>query len=251
MRFKDKVVMITGGGQGIGREYCHAFAKEGAKVVVADIKEDNAERVAQECKDLGGEAIAVSVDISKEESVKNAVKTVENKYNKIDVLVNNASIFATIKMKPFDEISVEEWDKLMSVNVRGTWIVCKEVARVMKKQGRGKIVNIGSASMLLGKTEYLHYVTSKASLVGMTRAMAKELGQWNITVNLVMPGATFTEVERETVTEEQAQAMISKMCIKRKQVPEDLVGAIMFFSAEDSDLISGQSLCVDGGINFL
>jgi 3-oxoacyl-[acyl-carrier protein] reductase len=121
----------------------------------------------------------------------------------------------------------------------------------MKAQKKGKIVNIGSASMLLGKTDYLHYVTSKSALVGMTRAMAKELGKWDITVNLVMPGATFTEIERETVTEQQTQMMVNNMSLGRKQVPQDLVGPVLFFSSTDSDFVTGQSLCVDGGINFL
>ena len=178
------------------------------------------------------------------------VKEVVDITGKIDALVNNASIFSTIKMKPFDEITVEEWDKLMAVNWKGTWSVSKVVAQVLKAQKSGKIVNISSCSMEVGKTDYLHYVTSKSSIIGMTRAMARELGPYTINVNTVIPGATFTEIERETNSEEFLQAMFAQMCIGRKQTPDDLVGAVMFFCSPWADFITGQSLIVDGGLRF-
>ena len=250
MNFDGKVVLITGAGQGIGREYAHAFAKNGAFVVITDLFEENAESVLKEVKEKGGNGIAAKVDVSDEISAKAIVAKVAKEKGRLDVLINNASIFSTIKMKPFYKISVDEWDKLMSVNCRGVWIMCKEVLEVMKKQNKGKIVNISSSSMFMGRAGYLHYVSSKSSIIGMTRSLAQELGEWNITVNTVLPGATITEIERETVSPEQAQSMRNARCIKRDQTPADLVGAVLFFSSDLSDFISGQSLCVDGGLNF-
>jgi len=248
MRFKDKVVIITGAGQGIGRAFAHAFAREGARIVIAEINEANARAVAKEITEGGLEAVAITTDVSDEGSVDKMVKATVEKYGHIDVLVNNAGIMATIKMKPFWEISVEEWDKLMAVNVRGIFLCCKAVVPIMKAQEKGKMINMSSDTVLMGRPYYLHYVTSKAGVIGLTRALAREVGDWNINVNAIMPGAVETEIPRESVTPEQLKAMIAQRCIKRRETPQDLVGTVMFLASDEAGFITGQIIHVDGGL---
>lgn len=248
--FKDQVVIITGAGQGIGKAYATAFAEAGAKVVVADINEQKIEEVVSLIHSKNQECIGIRVDVSDEASVDEFSKKIMEKYQKIDILVNNASIFSTIKMKPFENISVKEWDGIMSVNLRGVFLCCKSVIQYMKKQNKGKIINISSASVFMGRPHYLHYVTSKSGLIGFTRALAKEVGEFGINVNTITPGGTVTEIERETVSVEQAQQMVAQRCVKRAQTPNDLVGSVMFLASDASDFISGQIINVDGGLTL-
>jgi 3-oxoacyl-[acyl-carrier protein] reductase len=224
------------------------LAAEGAMVAVADRNVKGAQAVVEE---LGDEhALAVEVDVADEASVDVMVTAVVERWARVDVLVNNASIFSSIKMKPFEEISVAEWDDLMAVNVKGAFLCARAVAPMMKGAGYGKIVNISSATIWIGRPNYLHYVTSKAALIGMTRAMSRELGPFNVTVNAVTPGATETEVPRETVTPEQSLHIVAGQAIKRREVPADLVGTVAFLSSGDSDFITGQTINVDGGAAF-
>ena len=245
IRLKDKVVIITGGGQGIGKVLSLRLAQEGAKVAV--VNQAKAKAVADEIIARGQEAIGFRTDVSDEESTKVMVQTVMSKYGRIDVLVNNAAIFSTLKMKPFDEVDVEEWDAVMAVNLKGVFLCCKAVAPIMKTQKHGKIINMGASAWFFGRPYYIHYTTSKAGLSGLTRTLARELGDWNINVNMVTPGAVRTEISRDTVTPEQVKAMVNQRCIKREEVPEDLVGAVIFLASEESDFISGQTINVDGG----
>ena len=251
MRLEDKVAIITGAGQGLGRAYAHGFAREGARVVVADIQEDKAGSVVREVRDLGGEALAVGVDVSEPASVRAMVERTVERFGRVDVLLNNAAIFATIKMKPFEEIGLEEWNRLMAVNLTGTFLCCQAVAPHMRERGQGRIINISSSTVLNGRAMYMHYVTSKAGVVGMTRSLATELGGDNITVNTITPGSTETEVPRGTVTAEQKQAMIDAQALHRRQTPEDLVGVAVFLASEESKFITGQVINVDGGWNYV
>lgn len=173
------------------------------------------------------------------------------RFKRIDVLVNNAAIFSTIQMKPFEEITFEEWNGLMAVNLTGTFLCCQAVAPSMRAQQGGSIINISSGSVATGRPWYAQYVASKAGVVGLTRALARERGADNITINAIMPGSTETEVPRETVTPEQAQAIVAGQSIHRRETPQDLVGAMVFLASEDSRFITGQTLLVDGGQNFL
>jgi 3-oxoacyl-[acyl-carrier protein] reductase len=250
MKLRDKVVIITGAGQGLGRAYALRLAEEGAKAVIAEKDEQKAQKVAEEIRAKGMDALAVKTDVSDEESTHVMARFVVEKYGSIDVLVNNASIFATIKMKPFHEITSGEWDDLMAVNLRGLFLCCKAVVPSMKAKKKGKIINISSSTVFLGRPYYIHYVTSKAGVIGFTRGLAKELGDWNINVNCISPGAVQTEVPRDSVKPEQMKAMIAERCIKRVEVPEDLIGAMLFFASEESDFITGQNLIIDGGIAF-
>ncbi|MCL6592431.1 MAG: SDR family oxidoreductase, partial [Alicyclobacillus sp.] len=175
------------------------------------------------------------------------VEQVDAEWGRVDVLVNNASIFSTIKMKPFEEISLAEWNQVMRVNLTGVFLCSQSVVPLMRRQRRGRIINIASGTVLNGRPNYLHYVSSKAAVAGFTRALAREVGNDNITVNTVAPGPTYTEIERETVTPEQAEAMLQQQCIKKKAVPDDIVGAVLFLASDDAAFISGQLLVVDGG----
>ncbi|MGB7948502.1 MAG: SDR family NAD(P)-dependent oxidoreductase [Candidatus Binatia bacterium] len=191
MRFRDKSVIITGGGGKIAKAYALAFAREGAKVSLPDI--ESAEPVVKAIQDMGGTAISMKCDVTDEKSVKTMVDETANQFGTVDVLINNAAYFMTVWKGPFWEMTVEEFDKAMAVNVRGSWLCAKAAVPYMQKQKQGKIVNISSNVALTGNPNYIHYVTSKGAIIAMTRAMARELGDWNICVNTVTPGFVVTE----------------------------------------------------------
>ena len=188
MRFENKSVIITGGGGKIGKAYAIGFAKEGAKVALPDIA--SADHVVKAIRDMGGTAISMACDVSDEKSVKSMVDEVAKQFGSVDVLVNNAAYFMTVKKSPFWEMAVDEFDKAMAVNVRGSWLCAKAAFPYMKQQGKGKIINISSGTALNGGQNYIHYVTSKGALIAMTRAMAKEVGDYNICVNTVAPASS-------------------------------------------------------------
>lgn len=251
MRLEDKVAIITGAGQGLGRAYALRFALEGARVIVADVREDKANEVAREVQSLGGEGLAIGIDVSDPESVREMVSQTIERFGHIDILLNNAAIFSTIEMRPFEKIGLEDWNQSMAVNLTGTFLCCQAVAPYMRERGQGRIINISSTVALNGRAMYMHYVTSKAGVIGLTRALATELGDDNITVNTITPGSTETEVPRETVTPEQKQAMIDRQALHRRQTPEDLVGVAVFLASEDSKFITGQIINADGGFNYV
>jgi 3-oxoacyl-[acyl-carrier protein] reductase len=245
MKAKDKVAIITGAGQGLGRAYALRLAQEGAKVVVAELNADQGKAVAQEAKGL-----FVRTNVADEASVQAMARQAVDAYGRIDILVNNAAIFSTLKMRPFWEIPLAEWDELMGVNVRGVWLAAKAVVPQMRKQRSGRIVNISSGVVWMGRPNYLHYVASKGAVISMTRAMARELGEFGINVNAITPGAVYTEIPRETVTPEQREAMIRAQSIKRAATPQDLEGTVVFLCSDDAAFITGQTINVDGGLIF-
>ena len=245
MSLRDKVAIITGAGQGLGRAYAQRFAREGAKVVIAELNADKGQSVANEVKGR-----FVRTNVADEGSVQAMVRQVIDAYGRIDILVNNAAIFSTLKMRPFWELSVAEWDELMAVNVRGVWLAAKAVVPQMRKQRSGRIVNISSGVVLMGRPNYLHYVASKGAVMSMTRAMAKELGEFGINVNAITPGPVYTEVPRETVTPEQREAMVRAQSLKRAAAPQDLEGTVVFLCSDDAAFVTGQTINVDGGLNF-
>jgi 3-oxoacyl-[acyl-carrier protein] reductase len=248
MRLKDKVIIITGAGQGIGKYYSFKLAEEGAKVVIVEINEPNGQAVANQISANGNEAFFVKTDISDEASVQAMVQKVVDRFNRVDVLINNAALFASLGTKPFMEISTKEWDMVMAVNLKGLFFCCKAVVPIMKTQKKGKIINTSSDSWKMGRPGYLHYVTSKAGTVGFTNGLAREVGDWNINVNCVSYAGTTTEIERKTFTLQNAEIQMKDQCIKKKGLPEDLVGTVIFLASEDSDFLSGQTIHVDGGL---
>lgn len=247
MRFKDKSVIITGGGGKIAKAYALAFAKEGAKLSLPDIAK--ADHVVNAVRDAGGTAITIACDVANEQSVEAMVDETVKQFGTVDVLINNAAYFMSVWKGPFWEMSVEEFDKAMAVNVRGSWLCAKAVVPHMQKQKNGKIINISSNVALTGNPNYIHYVTSKGALIAMTRAMARELGDWNICVNTVSPGFVVTEGRKVDPAYEKARAQ--QRSIKRTQVENDLVGTVLYLSSPESDFMTGQLLNVDGGFHFV
>src|SRR5688500_7486836 len=251
---KEKVVIVTGGGHGIGRAYCHGFADAGAKVVVADIDAPAAEKVAAEVvQQFDGKAFGAKVDVASEGSTQEMAKLTLDKFSRIDVLINNAAIFATIPMNRggIDTIDPAEWDRMMAVNLKGLFFCCRAALPPMRKQKSGKIVNISSGTALNGSPGRIHYVTSKAGVIGFTRTLAREVGDDNINVNAIAPGSTLSE---ENPTEEIIKlrgARLTDRCLKRVQLPQDLVGTVLFLSSPLSDFMTGQTVAVDGGVAFL
>lgn len=247
MILKDRVAVITGSGQGLGKSYAKMLAEHGAKVVIAEINAEKAESVAQELRDQHLEAIAIQVDVSDEESTKRMADEVIRQWGKVDILINNAAYFSTIQMKPFEEISIDEWDRAMAVNLRGAFFCCKAIVPHMKQRRSGTIVNVTSATVLEGRPYYLHYVTSKAGIIGFTRALAREIGEFGINVNTLSPGLTLTEVPRTTIDDAAVQGAISRQSIRRSGVSEDMSGVILFLVSDQAKFVSGQMINVDGG----
>lgn len=243
---EERVVIVTGAAQGIGRELARQFAAAGAFAVVADLDLAKADTVVKEIREAGGIALAVEVDVAEEPSVVAMVNTVIQKWGRIDVLINNASIFATIEKGPFDQIPLDQWEKVLNVNVTGSFLCVRAVAAHMRAAGFGRVINISSDSVTRGVGNYLHYVTSKSAVIGMTNALARELGGHGVTVNCVRPGMVTTEVERDQSPEARARAA-SQQCIPRNMVPTDLVGLMFFLATPASAFITGQTIACDGG----
>lgn len=248
-RLSSKTAIITGGATGIGATYARAFAAEGANVTIADIREPEGEALAKELSnEKGSGALFVRTDVTDEnQTVSMADKTAEI-FGGVDILVNNAAIYFELgTKKSFDDISLDEWEKVMAVNVRGVWQCAKAVSPYMKEQGYGKIVNISSVVAHMGAPGFVHYVASKAAVIGMTRSLARELGSSNVTVNAVAPGLVSNEASRQLNVEDYMEQASRTRSIQRAMEPEDLVGAVLFLSSPASDFISGQTYVVDGG----
>lgn len=246
-RVEGRVCIVTGAAQGIGAVYAKALADEGGKIVVSDI--DDASAVADEIVAAGGEAIALKNDVSDWGSCQDmAAKSVEA-FGRIDVLVNNAAIFGKLDRASIDEISPELFERVMKVNVGGTFLCTKAAIPVMREQGYGKIVNISTSRIFAGLPFYLHYDASKGAVFGMTRAMAKELGDDGIRVNAIAPGSTMSEnVKARTDWRDGGPAAkLAGRALKRLQEPDDLIGACVFFASAESDFVTGQTLVIDGG----
>jgi 3-oxoacyl-[acyl-carrier protein] reductase len=244
---EGRVAIITGGGKGIGKVYAQEFAKAGAKVVAADIDDAAAEAVAAEIVRAGGEAIGIRTDVSDEASTQAMAKAALDRFGTIDVLINNASMMSVLPRRSWMEIPVAEWDAVMGVNLRGLFLCSRAVVPTMRERGRGKIVNISSSRVWDGTPNRLHYTTSKAGVIGFTRALARELGEFGITVNAVTPGLTLSETQVASTSNNYAATGTTGRAINRDQFPEDLVGTVMFLSSAASDFITGQTINVDGG----
>ena len=244
----DRVVVVTGAGQGIGRELARQFAAAGAVVVVADLDPVKANTVVDEIRGAGGIGMAAKVDVADEASVDAMVGSVVDEWGRVDVLINNASIFSTLEKKPFDEIPLAQWEQVLRVNVTGTYVCVRSVAAHMRRAGFGRIINVSSDAVTRGTVNYLHYVTSKSAVIGMTNSLARELGPHGITVNCVRPGSVATEVDRTVnPTAEVRERAASLQCIPRGMVPTDLVGIMLFLATPASAFITGQTIACDGG----
>ena len=243
-----RVVVVSGAGQGLGRAYAHRIAADGGTVVLADINEENGEKVAVEIGGTGATARFVRLDVGDPESCASFAETVIREFGAVHGLVNNAAIFSTIQMRPFWEIPVEEWDRLMAVNLRGPWLLTRALLPALRAAGGASVVNVASDAVWLGRAGYLHYVASKAGVAGMTHSMAHELGDDEIRVNSISPGPTYTEVPRGTVSPEQKKAMQNAQALHRDAAPEDMVGVVAFLLSDDSRFVTGQTVHVSGGL---
>jgi len=244
---EGRVAIVTGGGKGIGKVYAQEFARAGAKVVAADIDGAAAEEVAQGIVRANGEAIGLNTDVADEASSQAMAKAAIDRFGGIDILINNASLMSVLPRRSWMEIPVEEWDRVMAVNLRGLLLCSRAVVPAMKARGRGKIVNISSSRVWDGTPNRLHYTTSKAGVIGFTRALSRELGEFNITVNAVTPGMTLSETQVATTSNNYAATRSTGRALNRDQYPEDLVGTVMFLSSAASDFMTGQTVNVDGG----
>ena len=222
------------------------MAEEGAKVVVTDILDKEAQQTAEEIRTKGGSAISLKVDITVEEDTLYMAEKTVKQYGRIDILVNNAAMVYGITRKPFIEIPLAEWDKLMAVNLRGPFLCCRAVFPQMREQGKGKIINLASETAFTGSRHFAHYVTSKGGILSFTRALADEVGQYGICVNSIAPGFTDTEASG-TIIDDIAKYDTSRTPLGRLEQPGDLVGAILYFASGKSDYITGQCLVVNGG----
>jgi len=243
MRLKDKVAIVTGAARHIGALYAKRLAAEGATVVIADVLDG--EQVVREITSGGGKAMALKIDVSKEEDTLRMAEKTVGEFGRIDILVNNAALFLGIKRRPFYEISAEEWDRVSAVNIKGPFLCAKAVFPQMKKQHSGKIINISSTTALQGTPLFVHYVASKAAVIGITRALAREMGEYGICVNAVAPG--LIHHEGMNAPKEFTEFQLQARSLKRLEAPEDLIGTIIYLASSDSDFVTGQTIVVDGG----
>ncbi len=243
MRLKDKVVIVTGAAQGLGKAFSVALAGEGAKIAAADIADCG--RTIEEIEASGGAATGLRIDVSSPEETRKMAEETVRIFGRVDVLVNCAGIVAALKRKPFFEIDPAEWDRVMAVNVKGAWLCTCSVFPYMKQQGKGKIINFSSETFFTGSHGFVHYVTSKGAVVGMTRSLAVELGPHNIAINAIAPG--LTESETAHAIGDVSKYDVSRTPMGRLEQPHDLFGALIFLASDDSDFITGQTLLVDGG----
>lgn len=247
---QGRTVVITGGGQGLGRAYCLGFAEQGAKVAVVDRNPETAAKVAGEIADAGGTALAVETDIASEQAVEAMAAKVSAELGPPLLLVNNAGLLSTLELKPATEIPATEWDMVMAVNVKGTFLCAKACLPAMIEEGYGKIVNISSNTVCFGRTGYLHYVTSKMAVIGMARSLAAEFGEKGVRVNTIIPGVVETEIPRETIDQSLLDMVAEKTALRRVEEPKDLLDAALYLCSPASDFVTGQSLIVDGGLYF-
>ena len=250
---EGKVAIITGGGRGIGKDYALSFAREGAKIAVADIIPENAAKVAEEIESGGGQSLTFSTDVSDEASTVEMMERVKERFGGIDILVNNAAIYYELRRTPWNTWTLEEWNDHFRVDVLGTWLCTKAAVPYMIERGKGKVINISSAVVWSGQANMLPYNCSKGAVNAMTAALAKELGSHNINVNAIAPGWALSEAGIEAYKEKLdmvREQVINARSIKRDMMPDDLVGTAVFLASDDSDFITGQVICVDGGISF-
>jgi NAD(P)-dependent dehydrogenase (short-subunit alcohol dehydrogenase family) len=244
-----KAVIVTGAGGGLGRAFAHGFAAAGARVLAADLDCDAAAETAAAVSEAGGSALPVQTDVADEESTQTMAAAAIAAFGAIDVLVNNAGVYAGLERRPFDEIDVADWDRVMAVNLRGPWLCAKACTGALRAS-RGAIVNIASATVLSGSPLWAHYVASKGALVALSRVMARELGDDGVRVNTLAPGFTLTDASRTMIADAESYG-VARGAIKRPLQPDDIVGGAVFLASDAAAMITGQTLVVDGGRQFL
>ncbi len=245
--FSNKVAIVTGAGQGIGKAIAIALGRKGTKVVVADVS-DLISAVAKEIEALGSKALPLRCDVTNRESVENMTKSVLDNYGRIDILVNNAGIYP---LKPFVEMTEKDWDRVFNVNIKGIFNCTQTVLPTMRGQRYGRIVNISSiAGTVIGYFNLVHYSATKAAIVGFTRSLALEVARDGICVNAIAPGAIETKAATEVVPKEVADQMIAAIPLGRWGKPEEIASAVLFLAGEESSYMTGQCIVIDGGLTI-
>ena len=244
-----KVVVVTGAGRGLGRAFAERLASEGARIVIAEIDEKLGHQTAEVIRKAGHESVFVSIDIASIESTEAMAATVLSKWGRIDGLVANAALANSVGGATYDEITVEQWDRIMQVNVRGTWLTCRAVAPHMQRQKHGSIVTLSSDTAHWGSPRLLHYVTSKGAVEAFTRAMARELGPDGVRINCVAPGLLNNDAT-SGVPQAKREWNIQNRAIRREGTPGDIVGLVSFLLSDDASFITGQLIVADGGLVF-
>jgi len=244
-----KVVVVTGAGRGLGRAFAERLASEGARIVIAEIDEKLGHQTAEVIRKAGHESVFVSTDIASIESTEAMAATVLSKWGRIDGLVANAALANSVGGATYDEITVEQWDRIMQVNVRGTWLTCRAVAPHMQRQKHGSIVTLSSDTAHWGSPRLLHYVTSKGAVEAFTRAMARELGPDGVRINCVAPGLLNNDAT-SGVPQAKREWNIQNRAIRREGTPGDIVGLVSFLLSDDASFITGQLIVADGGLVF-
>lgn len=249
MRLKDKVTIITGAAHGIGKAYARRFAEEGAHVVIADVDGAAGEATAKAIIDSGGSAWPRTTDVRSFPNVRGLMEETAKQFGRIDVLLNNAAIYVTQTLwkGPVEELALDEWDRVMEVNLKGVFLCSKAVIPIMKQQRNGKIINIASGTFFSGSGDMPHYTTAKGGVVALTRVMARQLGEWGINVNCMTPGSTMSEESVSDEVRKRREGGIDKRAFRRIETPADIVGTALFLASSDSDFITGQLLVVEGG----
>jgi 3-oxoacyl-[acyl-carrier protein] reductase len=250
---EGKVAVITGAGRGLGKAFALKYAEEGARLLLPDVSLERASRTAAEIQATGGEAVAMETDITDETATEAVATKVLSLYGRVDILLNNAALSYGIEPRPWTDWTVELWDRFFAINCRGTWLMCKALAPLMERQGRGKIINVASDITRLPPSQFLlPYACSKAAVHQLTQSLARALGPRGICVNSLAPGLTATEAALiQPNAEELFAATIELQCLKRREEPADLVGTAVFLGSDASDFLTGQLLIVDGGAAFV
>ena len=249
MRLKDKVTIITGAAHGIGKAYAKRFAEEGAHVVIADIDAAGGAATAKAILDAGGSAWTRTTDVRSLPNLQGLMQETVAKFGRIDVLLNNAAIYVTQKLwkGPVEELALEEWNRVIEVNLTGVFLCSKAVIPIMKQQKGGKIINIASGTFFSGSGNMPHYTTAKGGVVALTRVMARQLGEFGINVNCMTPGSTMSEENVSAEVVKRREGSMDKRAFRRVETPADIVGTALFLASSDSDFITGQLLVVEGG----
>ena len=248
MRLKGRTAIVTGAGCGIGKAIAMRLAQDGANIVVADIK-DSQPSAAEIATTAGVRTLGLNIDVSSQADTERMAADTLTAFGSIDILVNNAAMFATLRLRPFEQIPVDEWKRLMEINIMGVGLCCRAVSPQMRKQQRGRIINLASGAPLKGVPLFLHYIASKGAVIAMTRGLAREMGRDGITVNSLAPGFTLSEgvIATSDHMELSREMSLKSRAIARDETPEDLVGAASFLASDDAAFMTGQTVVVDGG----
>jgi NAD(P)-dependent dehydrogenase (short-subunit alcohol dehydrogenase family) len=248
-QFAGKTVIVTGAAGGLGRAFAEGFAARGANIVVADMNEAGSAETVALVEKIGAKAIAVTTNVTDKASTDALMDSALAAFGSIDVVINNAALYATINRAPFYELDPDEWDRVMAVNVKGAWLVSASAFPKMT-QATGRIIHIASATVFSGSPLWMHYVASKGAMIGMTRVMAREVGKTGVTVNAIAPGFTLTEASLSVMDDAETYG-VSSRAIPRASQPGDMVGTALFLASEDASYITGQTIIVDGGKEFI